>query len=173
MQVALFRYFRQGVAGMSRDLGRDVQDLEKLYASELWADFRCLWRRRKTCQKWSRSLMSQAFRTSIFGIRGPLPSSTPKVDFLGILLGDGLGALFSIFKVFWLGFQTQFCVNSLEFPLFFFFLDPTLPPQAPRKSDFAKLVRQGFGKKKAYTALLQWGTFRCRKKWGHRGRFRW
>ena len=24
---------------MSRDLGRDVPDLEKLYASKLWADF--------------------------------------------------------------------------------------------------------------------------------------
>ena len=27
------------VAGMSRDLGRDVPDLEKLYARKLWADF--------------------------------------------------------------------------------------------------------------------------------------
>ena len=32
MQVAFFCCFRQGVAGMSRDLGRDVPDLEKLYA---------------------------------------------------------------------------------------------------------------------------------------------
>ena len=39
MQVAFFCCFRQGVAGMSRDLGRDVPDLEKLYARELWADF--------------------------------------------------------------------------------------------------------------------------------------
>ena len=39
MQVALFCCFRQGVAGMSRDLGRDVPDLEKLYARKLWADF--------------------------------------------------------------------------------------------------------------------------------------
>ena len=39
MQVAFFRCFRQGVAGMSRDLGRDVPDLEKLYARKLWADF--------------------------------------------------------------------------------------------------------------------------------------
>ena len=35
-----FCCFRQGVAGMSRDLGRDVPDLEKLYARKLWADFR-------------------------------------------------------------------------------------------------------------------------------------
>ena len=34
MQVAFFCCFRQGVAGMSRDLGWDVPDLEKLYASE-------------------------------------------------------------------------------------------------------------------------------------------
>ena len=34
----LFCCFRQGVAGMSRDLGRDVPDLEKLYARRLWAD---------------------------------------------------------------------------------------------------------------------------------------
>ena len=34
MQVAFFCCFRQGVAGMSRDLGRDVPDLEKLYAAE-------------------------------------------------------------------------------------------------------------------------------------------
>ena len=34
-----FCSFRQGVAGMSRDLGRDVPDLEKLYARKLWADF--------------------------------------------------------------------------------------------------------------------------------------
>ena len=34
MQVALLCCFRQGVAGMSRDLGRDVPDLEKLYAAE-------------------------------------------------------------------------------------------------------------------------------------------
>ena len=27
---------------MSRDLGRDVPDLEKLYARKLWADFRTL-----------------------------------------------------------------------------------------------------------------------------------
>ena len=27
---------------MSRDLGRDVPDLEKLYARKLWADFRAL-----------------------------------------------------------------------------------------------------------------------------------
>ena len=39
MQVALFCCFRQGVAGMSQDLGRDVPDLEKLYARKLWADF--------------------------------------------------------------------------------------------------------------------------------------
>ena len=35
----LFCCFRHGVAGMSRDLGRDVPDLEKLYARKLWADF--------------------------------------------------------------------------------------------------------------------------------------
>ena len=39
MQVAFFCCFRQGVAGMSRDLSRDVPDLEKLYARKLWADF--------------------------------------------------------------------------------------------------------------------------------------
>ena len=39
MQVAFFCCFRQGVAGMSQDLGRDVPDLEKLYARKLWADF--------------------------------------------------------------------------------------------------------------------------------------
>ena len=39
MQEALFCCFRQGVAGMSRDLGQDVPDLEKLYARELWAAF--------------------------------------------------------------------------------------------------------------------------------------
>ena len=39
MQVAFFCCFRQGVAGMSRDLGRDVPDLEKLYAIKLWVDF--------------------------------------------------------------------------------------------------------------------------------------
>ena len=39
MQVAFFCCFRQGVAGMSRDLGRDVPDLEKHYARKLWADF--------------------------------------------------------------------------------------------------------------------------------------
>ena len=39
MQVAFFCCFRQGVAGMSRDLGRDVPGLEKLCARELWADF--------------------------------------------------------------------------------------------------------------------------------------
>ena len=38
MQVAFFCCFRQGVAGMSRDLGRDVPDLEKPNAKELWAD---------------------------------------------------------------------------------------------------------------------------------------
>ena len=37
MQVACFCCFGQGVAGMSRDLGRDVPDLEKLYARKLWA----------------------------------------------------------------------------------------------------------------------------------------
>ena len=39
MQVAFFCCFRQGVAGMSRDLGRDVPDLEKPYARNVWADF--------------------------------------------------------------------------------------------------------------------------------------
>ena len=39
MQGAFFCCFRQGVAGMSPDLGRDVPDLEKLYARKLWADF--------------------------------------------------------------------------------------------------------------------------------------
>ena len=39
MQAAFFCCFRQGVAGMSRHLGRDVPDLEKLYARKLWADF--------------------------------------------------------------------------------------------------------------------------------------
>ena len=39
MQVAFYCCFRQGVAGMSPDLGRDVPDLEKLYAGKLWADF--------------------------------------------------------------------------------------------------------------------------------------
>ena len=39
MQVAFFCCFGQGVAGMSRDLSRDVPDLEKLYARKLWADF--------------------------------------------------------------------------------------------------------------------------------------
>ena len=36
MQVA--RCFRQGVAGMSRDLGRDVSDLGKTLCKKLWAD---------------------------------------------------------------------------------------------------------------------------------------
>ena len=39
MQEAFFCCFRQGVAGISWDLGRDVPDLEKLYARKLWADF--------------------------------------------------------------------------------------------------------------------------------------
>ena len=39
MQVAFFCCFRQGVAGISRDLGRDIPDLEKLYARKRWADF--------------------------------------------------------------------------------------------------------------------------------------
>ena len=39
MKVAFFCCFRQGVAGMSRDLGRNVPDLEKPYARKLWADF--------------------------------------------------------------------------------------------------------------------------------------
>ena len=39
MQVTFFCCFRQGVAGMSRDLGRDITDLETLYAPKLWADF--------------------------------------------------------------------------------------------------------------------------------------
>ena len=39
MQLAFFCCFRQGVAGTSRDLGRDVPDLEKLYARKLQADF--------------------------------------------------------------------------------------------------------------------------------------
>ena len=39
MQVAFFCCFKQGVAGMSRDLGRDVPDLEKRYAGKFWADF--------------------------------------------------------------------------------------------------------------------------------------
>ena len=39
MQVAFVCCFRQGVAGMSRDLGRDVPDLEKLHARKLWAAF--------------------------------------------------------------------------------------------------------------------------------------
>ena len=39
MQVAFFCCFREGAAGMSRDLGRDVPDLVKLYARKLWADF--------------------------------------------------------------------------------------------------------------------------------------
>ena len=38
MQVA-FSAVLDGVAGMSRDLGRDVPDLEKLHARRLWADF--------------------------------------------------------------------------------------------------------------------------------------
>ena len=39
MRVAFFCCFKHGVAGMSRDLGRDVPDLEKLYAKKLWVDF--------------------------------------------------------------------------------------------------------------------------------------
>ena len=39
MQVASFCCFRQGMAGMFRDLGRDIPDLEQLYARKLWADF--------------------------------------------------------------------------------------------------------------------------------------
>ena len=39
MQVPLFCCSRQGVAGFSRDLGRDFPDLEKLYARKFWADF--------------------------------------------------------------------------------------------------------------------------------------
>ena len=39
MQVVFFCCFKQGVAGMSRDLGQDVPDLDKLYARELWVDF--------------------------------------------------------------------------------------------------------------------------------------
>ena len=39
MQLAFFCCFTQRVAWMSRDLGRDVPDLEKLYARKLRADF--------------------------------------------------------------------------------------------------------------------------------------
>ena len=42
MQVAFFCCFRHGVAGMSRDLGRDVPDLEKLYARNFGLIFRTL-----------------------------------------------------------------------------------------------------------------------------------
>ena len=38
MQVAFFCRVRQGVAGMSRDLVRDVLDLETQFARKLWAD---------------------------------------------------------------------------------------------------------------------------------------
>ena len=47
MQAAFFCCFRQGVAGMSRDLGRDVPDLEKLYARKLCADFSYLTKNEK------------------------------------------------------------------------------------------------------------------------------
>ena len=39
MQVAFVCCFRQGVARMSQDLGRDVPDVAKFYARKLWADF--------------------------------------------------------------------------------------------------------------------------------------
>ena len=39
MQLAVFSCFREAVAGMSRDLVRDVPDLEKLYARKPWANF--------------------------------------------------------------------------------------------------------------------------------------
>ena len=42
MQVVFFCCFGQGVAGMSRDLGRDVPDLEKLYARNFGLIFRSL-----------------------------------------------------------------------------------------------------------------------------------
>ena len=38
-EVAFVCCFRQEVAWMSRDLGRDIPDLEKLSARKLWADF--------------------------------------------------------------------------------------------------------------------------------------
>ena len=39
--------FRRGLVGMSRDLGQDVPDLEKLYARKLWElIFRSLRKRR-------------------------------------------------------------------------------------------------------------------------------
>ena len=62
MQVAYFCCFRQGVAGMSRDLGRDVPDLEKLYARKLWADF-----------SYPKDLEFQEIRTP-FGIQSYTPS---------------------------------------------------------------------------------------------------
>ena len=39
--TGLFLLFRQGVAGMSRDLGGDVPELKKLYARKLRAYFSC------------------------------------------------------------------------------------------------------------------------------------
>ena len=39
MRDAFFSCVRQAMAGMSRDLGRDVPASEKLYARKLWADF--------------------------------------------------------------------------------------------------------------------------------------
>ena len=71
MQVAFFCCFRHGVAGMFRDLGWDVPDLEKLYARKLQADFsypnKVLWEGSQTLRLRKRGLPSGAFLGGRFG----------------------------------------------------------------------------------------------------------
>ena len=74
MQVAFFCCFRQGVAGMSRDLGRDVPDLEKLYARKLWADFSYIQGTEKYLPPPPRQQQKKIFRVNSGSI------STPTVD---------------------------------------------------------------------------------------------
>ena len=77
MQVAFFCCFRQGVAGMSRDLGRDVPDLEKLYARKLWAVFSYPILTHRKCHFLDAKIKGVIFSILIAEVRSTVPLQPP------------------------------------------------------------------------------------------------
>ena len=121
MQLALFCCFRQGVAGMSRDLGRDVPDLEKLYARKLWANFSYprvhrvfvmfLRLRFPPC----RQTIARLFRVMAGGAQPP-PRGAPDNSSLAQTVSVSLSLYICLWCCYSLGFVQDECICTQKYP---------------------------------------------------------
>ena len=125
MQVAFFCCFRQGVAG-SRDLGRDVPELEKLYARNFGLIFRTLFFRTK---KLGSDVMQSGFGVNFLFWSGELQENCQRISqriSMANFDSEFFGLVFSRVAGHPKNSRPKFTSRIVGIPLQFHFLEPKI-----------------------------------------------